>query len=88
VNCDIIDTGDGGVPPLNNIVARNGCVGAWLEVGCHAKDEKLTLEANYVGPDPGFAAREETNFRIEADSPVWATGFRAIPFDKIGFQPR
>lgn len=76
-----------GVPPENNLVARNVCVGKWLEVGWHATEEMLKLEQNYVGPDPGFAAPGEMDFRIKADSPVWATGFQAIPFDKMGLRP-
>ncbi|MBM4088802.1 MAG: right-handed parallel beta-helix repeat-containing protein [Planctomycetes bacterium] len=78
----------GGVPPENNVVARNVCVGKWLEVGWHAKEEMLKLEQNYVGPDPGFAAPDTMDFRIKADSPVWATGFQPIPWDKIGLQTR
>ncbi|NUQ63721.1 MAG: right-handed parallel beta-helix repeat-containing protein [Pirellulales bacterium] len=77
-----------GVPPENNVVARNVCVGRWLEVGWHANQDMLKLEQNYVGPDPGFAAPEKMDFRIKADSPVWATGFQAIPFDQIGLRPR
>ena len=48
----------------------------------------LKLEQNFVGADPGFAAPDKMDFRIKADSPVWATGFQAIPFDRIGLQPR
>ena len=77
-----------GVPPENNVVARNVCVGKWLEVGWHAKQEMLKLEQNYVGPDPGFAAPDKMDFRIKADSPVWATGFQAIPWDQIGLRTR
>ena len=77
-----------GVPPENNVVARNVCVGKWLEVGWHAKQEMLKLEQNYVGPDPGFAAPDKMDFRIKADSPVWATGFQPIPWDKLGLRTR
>ena len=77
-----------GVPPENNVVARNVCVGKWLEVGWHAKQEMLRLEQNYVGPDPGFAAPDKMDFRIKADSPVWATGFQPIPWDKLGLRTR
>jgi hypothetical protein len=77
-----------GIPPENNLVARNVCVGKWLEAGWHAQPDQLKLEQNYVGPDPGFAAPDKMDFRIKADSPVWATGFQAIPFDQIGLQPR
>jgi hypothetical protein len=80
-------TNTDGVPPENNVVARNVCVGKWLEVGWHAKEDMLKLEQNYVGPDPGFAAPDKLDFRLGADSPAWATGFQAIPFDQIGLRP-
>ena len=73
-----------GVPPENNVVARNVCVGKWLEVGWHAQQDMLKLEQNYVGADPGFAAPDKMDFRIKADSPVWATGFQPIPWEQIG----
>jgi hypothetical protein len=77
-----------GVPPENNLLAHNVCVGEWLEVGWHAKQEMLKLEQNYVGGNPGFAAPDKLDFRIRADSPVWAVGFQAIPFDQIGLRRR
>jgi hypothetical protein len=77
-----------GVPPENNLLARNVCVGKWLEVGWHAKPEMLKLEQNYVGADPGFAAPDKLDFQIRADSPVWAVGFQAIPFEQIGLRRR
>ena len=77
-----------GVPPENNVVARNVCVGKWLDAGWHANQDMLKLEQNYVGPDPGFAAPDKMDFRIKADSPVWATGFQAIPWDQIGLRTR
>ena len=48
----------------------------------------LVLVQDYVGPDPGLAAPDKMDFRIQADSPVRATGFQTIPFDKIGLRPR
>jgi hypothetical protein len=73
-----------GVPPENNLAARNVCVGKWLEVGWHAKPEWLKLENNYVGADPGFVAPDKMDFRLKKDSPAWAIGFQPIPFEKIG----
>jgi len=75
-----------GIPPENNLVARNVCVGKWLEVGWHAKQAWLKLENNYVGGDPGFVAPDKMDFRLKPDSPVWALGFRPIPWEKIGVQ--
>jgi len=74
------------VCPENNVVARNVCVGKWLEVGWHANQEMLKQEQNYVGP--GFAAPDKMDFCITADSPVWATGFQPILWDKIGLRTR
>jgi hypothetical protein len=76
-----------GVPPENNVVARNVCVGKWLEVVWHANPEWLRLEDNFTEGDPQLADPEQLDFRIAPDSPVWATGFRPIPQEKIGIQP-
>jgi hypothetical protein len=76
----------GGVPPEGNLVARNVCVGKWLEVGWHAKQEWLKLQDNFVGGDPRFVDPANMDFRLKKDSPAWATGFRPIPFEKIGLQ--
>ncbi len=75
-----------GVPPENNVLARNVCAGKWLEVTWHAKEEWLRLEGNVVAADPGFVAPGTTDFRLRSDSPAWATGFEPIPFEKIGLQ--
>lgn len=84
-------TGDAfqGVPPEGNVVARNVCVGKWLDVTWHAKPEMLKVESNWVGTDPGFETTQRAtakDFRLRADSPVWAKGFQAIPVEKIGLQ--
>ncbi len=41
-----------GVPPENNVVARNVCVGKWLEVGWHATagDAEVAAELRRTGP--------------------------------------
>ena len=80
--------GDGGVPPEGNRLARNISVGGkWLEVGWHADPQMLSQQDNYVGADPGFVSLEKMDFRLRRKSPVWHTGFQAIPFEKIGLQP-
>jgi hypothetical protein len=75
-----------GVPPENNIAARNVCAGKWLEIGWHAKPEWLKLENNYVGADPGFVAPDKLDFRLKPDSPAWGVGFQPIPVERIGIQ--
>lgn len=76
-----------GIPPENNVVARNICVGKWLEVGWHATPDMVKLGPNYVGDDPGFADVEQMDFRLSDDSPAWAIGFEPIPMDQIGLRP-
>ena len=78
-----------GVPPENNVVARNVCVGKWLNVYWHATPEMLRLENNltnaassFVRP-PGDPPRAR-DFALRRDSPAWKLGFQPIPFDKIG----
>lgn len=75
-----------GVPPENNLIARNVCVGKWLELAWHAKPEGFDVRDNFVGADPGLAAPDRMDFRIPPDSPVWKTGFQPIPFEQIGLQ--
>jgi hypothetical protein len=75
-----------GVPPEGNLVARNVCVGKWLEVGWHATEAMLELRDNLVGADPGFVAPERMDFRLKKDSPAWRIGFRQIPVEQIGLR--
>ena len=78
-----------GVPPENNVVARNLCVGKWLHVYWHATPAMLFLENNltnatssFVHP-PGDPPRAQ-DFALQRDSPAWKLGFQPIPFDQIG----
>jgi hypothetical protein len=75
-----------GIPPEDNVVARNICVGKWLEVGWHANEEWLKLDHNFVGPDPGFVAPDRMDFRLKPEARPLREGFQAIPADKIGLQ--
>lgn len=78
-----------GVPPENNVVARNICVGKWLNVYWHATPQMLVLENNLTNaastfvhlPNGGVKA---TDFAIKDDCPAWKLGFQPIPLDKIG----
>jgi hypothetical protein len=75
-----------GVPPEDNVVARNICVGKWLETGWHAKEEWVKLEDNFVGDDPGFVAPDKMDFRLKPDAAPLARGFQNIPWDEIGLR--
>ncbi len=71
-----------GVPPENNLVARNVCVGKWLHVYWHATPEMLLLENNltnaaaFLPPparqsSPGQRLRPHAGFpRLEARFPT------------------
>jgi hypothetical protein len=85
-NLDRYYTTTDGVPPEDNIVARNICVGKWLEVGWHAKEEWVQLENNFVGDDPGFVAPDKMDFRLKPDAAPLRNGFQNIPWDEIGLR--
>ena len=78
-----------GVPPEGNVVAHNVCVGKWLDVGWHAKEEWLKLESNLVDPKPGFVGEINDrstvrDFALKPESMAWRLGFKAIPVEQIG----
>lgn len=75
-----------GVPPEDNLVARNVCVGKWLEVTWHAEDKWIQLEGNFVGDDPGFVAPDKMDFRLRPDAAPLRSGFQNIPCDEIGLR--
>jgi hypothetical protein len=78
-----------GVPPEDNLVAKNICVGKWLEIGWHAKLQMLRLENNLTNAGPVFAREagkpvKATDFELKADSAARDVGFERIPLEKIG----
>ncbi|PYJ59760.1 MAG: hypothetical protein DME24_11920 [Verrucomicrobia bacterium] len=73
-----------GVPPEGNVIARNVCVGKWLEVGWHGKPEMFEVRDNFVTTDPKQVGVAADGFRLPKDSPAWKLGFQPIPFDQIG----
>jgi hypothetical protein len=73
-----------GVPPGDNVITRNVCVGKWLEVGWHAKQEWFDVRDNFVTTHVNHVAAPADGFRPPKDSPAWKLGFRLIPFDQIG----
>jgi hypothetical protein len=78
-----------GVPPENNVVARNICVGKWLKEYWHAAPGTLRLENNLPDAAASFV-HTPTNpvcakdFALRPDSPAWKLGFQEIPLDRIG----
>ncbi len=78
-----------GVPPENNVVARNIAVGKWLHEYWHATPGMLLLENNLTNAvasfvrSPGNPARA-TDFALRRDSPARKPGFQPIPLEKFG----
>lgn len=80
-----------GVPPEGNVVARNVCVGKWLEAGWHSKPEMLRLENNLTNAASSFVKLPNDqstakDFTLTKDSPAWKLGFQKIPVERIGPQ--
>lgn len=80
-----------GVPPDDNVIVRNVCVGKWLEAGWHATAGLLRLESNLTNAAPSLVASPNeqsraTDFELKKDSPAWALGFRRIPVEQIGLR--
>lgn len=83
-----------GVPPGNNRVARNVCVGKWLDLGWHARTNGVRVEGNLVGADPAFVGRRAgqgrmtaEEFALRPESPAWGLGFQPLPLGEMGLQP-
>ncbi len=78
-----------GVPPENNVVARNICIGKWLNTYWHATPGMLLLENNLTNAAPSFVhppskPAQAGDFALKSDSPAWNLGFQPISLDKIG----
>src|SRR6266568_2044525 len=76
-----------GVPPEGNVIARNVCVGKWLDIGWNGKPEMLEVRDNFVTTDRKQVGAAADGFRLPKDSPAWRLGFQPIPFDQIGPRP-
>lgn len=67
------------VPPENNVVKRNICMGGqWLHVSWYTEPDGLELSDNLVDADPGFVSEERNSvqdFRLKSDSLAFKLGF-------------
>jgi hypothetical protein len=83
------DTKDGfkGIPAEGNVVARNVCVGKWLELGWHATATGFEVRDNFTSGDPLLVNPAKQDFRLKPESPAYKTGFQATPFEQIGLRP-
>jgi hypothetical protein len=80
-----------GVPPEHNVVRHNVCVGKWLTVRWHAREEDQEIADNWTGEDPGFVhfptdAAAPRDFALKPDAPAWAVGFKPLPLEQIGLR--
>ncbi len=80
-----------GVPPDDNLIERNVCVGKWLDIGWHATGSTLRLEGNLTNAAPSLASlpndqSSAKDFTLRKDSPAWALGFQRIPVEQIGLR--
>lgn len=73
-----------GIPAENNRIARNVCVGKWLELGWHASAAGFTVTNNYVTTNRLAVGSAAEGFPLPRQSPAWKLGFKPIPFDQIG----
>ena len=78
-----------GVPPENNSIARNICVGKWLSINWQASAQMLEVESNLTDKDPLFVRSPSDNstardFVLKDDSPAWKLGFERIAVEQIG----
>lgn len=76
-----------GVPPDDNLITRNVCLGKWIDVGWHAKKELFDVRDNYVAGLTNLLVGPDQGFRLPKNSPAWKLGFKRIPFDQIGLRP-
>jgi hypothetical protein len=80
-----------GVPPDDNVISHNVCVGKWMEVTWHATSNMLRLKGNLTDAAPSLAAfpndqSTAKDFALKKDSPAWALGFQRIPVEQIGLR--
>lgn len=75
-----------GIPPEGNVIARNACFGKWKVFTWFADEKIFDIRDNYVSDDLSQIGGPETGFLLPKDSPVFKTGFTAIPFDPIGLK--
>ncbi len=75
-----------GIPPEGNAIVRNVCFGKWKEIAWFADEKLFDIRDNFVTEDLSQIGGPETGFRLPENSPLWETGFKPIPFDRIGLQ--
>ncbi|MDB5293614.1 MAG: putative pectin lyase [Phycisphaerales bacterium] len=73
--------------PKGNRIQRNvHSGGGFIDIPEGLGENVLTLHANYREGEPMLASPEKMDFNPKPESPVWKTGYKAIPVEKIGIQ--
>lgn len=72
--------------PKGNLVARNVSLGGRFDGIYGGARPYVTVEDNLVDVDPLFVDRANDDLRLRPESPAWAIGFEAIPFEEIGLR--
>jgi hypothetical protein len=69
-----------------NVIVRNVIAGEGQDLALMngLTTEIVKYEDNFTEGDPMFVDPENLDFRIEEDSPVWKTGFKPLPYDRMG----
>ena len=86
-------TGDAfkGIPPENNLISHNVCVGKWFDAGWHAVADNFRIENNLTNAvttlqNPITDNSRPRDFALKTDAAAWKMGFQKIPLDEIGLQ--
>ncbi len=80
-----------GIPPDDNMIERNVCVGKWMDVAWQATENMLRLDSNLTNAgsslvEPPNDQSSAKDFVLTKDSPAWALGFQRIPVEQIGLR--
>jgi parallel beta-helix repeat protein len=78
-------TSDSPAIPKGNRIQRNvRSGGGFIDLPDGLGENVISLHANYSEGDPMLISAEKMDFNPKPDSPVWKTGFKPIPVEKIG----
>jgi len=75
-----------GVPPEGNRIARNVCIGNWIDIAWLADPKIFDIRDNFISNDHTLIGGYQNGFRIPPSSPVLKLGFKPLKFSEIGIQ--
>ena len=77
---------DPAVPKGNRIFHNVRAGGQWIDFIDHGDEKMFAVHDNFTAGDPQLRDPAHGDFHLAAGSPVWSTGFRPIPLEKVGLQ--